>query len=228
MTSCPDTTVESIDIALQPFPEPSFLSDSSGNLVGDASGNLVGDASGNLMGAASGNLTKDQFNKLIENEIKAKRLIDMNSYSAYQLSSRLNREYCYYLKRVVFFDKKYAATGDTAMKEKGNSFKEKMDTMLACINYMEDFLISGNGVTPTESRRPSSWNLLGLTENFGLVENFTQRIEMSDSADIALRKDMLSYSEEKNRAATSLLALYGFLNLTAVGLLIYMYRSKTS
>ena len=100
--------------------------------------------------------------------------------------------------------------------------KRKMDDILASLNYMEIFMQSGNQTTPTESQRPASWNALGLTENFT-----GQRIEgMSDPSNLALRKDMLSYSEEKNRAATSLLALYGFLNLTAVGVLIYIYRSK--
>ena len=44
--------------------------------------------------------------------------------------------------------------------------------------------------------------------------------------DLTLRKEMVEYSVEKNKAATNMLALYGFLNLTAVGLLIYIYRSK--
>jgi hypothetical protein len=108
------------------------------------------------------------------------------------------------------------------MKANSDMITQKMNDMLASINFTEVLMQSGNQTTPTESRPPASWNALGLTENFT-----AQRIEgMSDPSNLALRKDMLSYSEEKNRAATSLLALYGFLNLTAVGLLIYIYRSK--
>lgn len=44
--------------------------------------------------------------------------------------------------------------------------------------------------------------------------------------DLTLRKEMVNYSIEKNKAATNLLALYGFLNLSAIGILIYIYRSK--
>jgi len=202
-TSCPNITVETLDIALQPFPEDSFLKDP-------------------IERNESGNMTETQFSKLVLNEITAKRLIEKNVYSAYQLGSRINREYCYYLKRVVFFDKKYAATGDESMKKKAESAKRKMDDLLASLNYMERFEKSGIQVTPTESQRPLSWKALGLTENFT-----SQRIEgMTDASGVHLRKDMLDYSQEKNRSATSLLALYGFLNLTAVGLLIYIYRSK--
>lgn len=202
-TSCPNITVETLDIALQPFPEDSFLKEP-------------------IERNESGNMTETQFSKLVLNEITAKRLIEKNVYSAYQLGSRINREYCYYLKRVVFFDKKYAATGDESMKKKGESAKRMMDDLLASLNYMERFEKSGIQVTPTESQRPLSWKALDLTENFT-----SQRIEgMTDASGVHLRKDMLDYSQEKNRSATSLLALYGFLNLTAVGLLIYIYRSK--
>jgi hypothetical protein len=202
-TSCPDTTVENLETALQPFPEPSFLTDT-------------------IERDGAGNMTQDQFNKLIANELSAGRLLEQNSFSVYQLGSRLNREFCYYLKRVVFFDKKYASSGNNSMKANSDIMIQKMNDMLASINFTEVLMQSGNQTTPTESRPPASWNALGLTENFT-----AQRIEgMSNPSNLALRKDMLSYSEEKNRAATSLLALYGFLNLTAVGLLIYIYRSK--
>lgn len=202
-TSCPDTTVENLDIALQPFPEPSFLTDT-------------------IERDDAGNMTQDQFNKLIANEISAGRLLEQNSFSVYQLGSRLNREFCYYLKRIVFFDKRYASSGNNSMKENSDIIMQKMNDMLASINFTEVLMQSGNQTTPTESQRPASWNALGLTENFT-----AQRIEgMSDPSNLALRKDMLTYSEEKNRAATSLLALYGFLNLTAIGVLIYIYRSK--
>ena len=202
-TSCPDTTVENLDTALQPFQEDSFLTDT-------------------LERDSAGNMTHNQFIKLIWNEINAGRLIDQNSFSAYQLGSRLNREYCYYLKRLVFYDKRYASTGNATMKANGASMRQKMDDMLASITLMEAFIQSGNQITPTESQRPLSWQKLGLTENFT-----SQRIEgMSDPSDLALRKDMLNYSKDKNRSATSLLALYGFLNLTAVGMLIYIYRSR--
>ena len=202
-TSCPAITIETLNIANQPFPEDSFLKEP-------------------IERDASGNMTQTQFSKLIQNEITAKRLIEQNVYSAYQLGSRINREYCYYLKRVVFFNKRYAGTGDESMKKQGESAKQKMDDLLASLNYMETFTKSGNQTTPTDSQRPLSWKALGLTENFT-----SKRIEgMTDASGVKLRKDMLDYSQEKNRSATSLLALYGFLNLTAVGLLIYIYRSK--
>ena len=41
-----------------------------------------------------------------------------------------------------------------------------------------------------------------------------------------LRKDMMDYGKEKNRAASNLLGVYAFLNLSAIGILIYLFRSK--
>ena len=144
-TSCPDTSVDTLETALQPFQEDSFLTDK-------------------VERDDAGNMTHDQFIKLISNEIDAGRLIDQNTYSAYQLGSRLNREYCYYLKRVVFFDKKYASSGNVIMKSNGETMKQKMDDILASLNFMETFIQSGNQITPTESQPPASWKLLGLSE----------------------------------------------------------------
>jgi hypothetical protein len=195
-TSCPDTTVEDLRTALQPFPEPSFLSETVNH-------------------DSSGNMSPAQFNALIEKEIQANRLQRQNTFSIYSLGSRVNREYCYYLKRLVFFDKQYIITGEGLMRERAATAKQKMDDLLAALVYLESALQNTAQVTPTETQRPLSY------------QNTQPQIEgMKDSTDVALRKDMLSFTEEKNRAANSLLALYGFLNLTAIGLLIYIYRSK--
>jgi hypothetical protein len=205
-TSCPDTTVDDLRTARQPFPEPSFLSTS------DQRKNIRGSTHDSIRDS-SGNIPFSHFKTLLQREIDANRLIRENTYSLYQLGSRINREYCYYLKRVVFYDSQYSKTGAAADRDAGADAKRKMDDLLGCLNYMETYIQTNNQLTPTESQRPLSYQNLG------------QRIEGMTS-DLALRKDMLAYSEEKNRAANSLLALYGFLNLTAIGVLIYIYRSK--
>lgn len=201
-TSCPDTTVDDVRTARQPFPEPSFLSTS------DQRKNTRDSTRD-----SSGNIPFSHFKTLLQREIDANRLIRENTYSLYQLGSRINIEYCYYLKRVVFYDSQYSKTGAAADRDAGADAKRKMDDLLGCLNYMETYIQTNNQLTPTESQRPLSYQNLG------------QRIE-GMTTDLALRKDMLAYSEEKNRAANSLLALYGFLNLTAIGVLIYIYRSK--
>jgi hypothetical protein len=56
-----------------------------------------------------------------------------------------------------------------------------------------------------------------LNENVGVL--------MSKDKESNLRSRQLSYSEEKNAYANQLLAMYGFANLIALGLLFYIYKS---
>jgi hypothetical protein len=52
-----------------------------------------------------------------------------------------------------------------------------------------------------------------------------ERILASENSTADLRKRMVEFSEEKNRSANNLLQLYGALNIIAIGLLLYIYRS---
>ena len=40
-----------------------------------------------------------------------------------------------------------------------------------------------------------------------------------------IRREMMKYSKEKVRATDNLLSLYGFMNILAIGMLVYVYRS---
>lgn len=66
--------------------------------------------------------------------------------------------------------------------------------------------------------------LKSISDNVSTLEK--NRKDLS-SADVGsrLKARMLEYSEEKNAYANQMLALYGFANLIAVGLLFYIYRS---
>jgi hypothetical protein len=55
--------------------------------------------------------------------------------------------------------------------------------------------------------------------------NTNMNILMSKDKESGLRSRQLSFSEEKNAYANQLLAMYGFANLIALGLLFYIYKS---
>lgn len=159
-----------------------------------------------------GLLSEKQFTILLDNAYTKGGYIKYNAYSFYELGSSINREYCYSLERYTFFEKLYIHTNNPEYKSKADRFNQRVIDLLACIEYMEKLHITGKDsdmVSPTGSMAPLSSR---------------QRVE--NMQDLALRTDMMEYSVEKNRSARNLLALYGFLNLTAVGLLIYIYRSK--
>jgi hypothetical protein len=52
-----------------------------------------------------------------------------------------------------------------------------------------------------------------------------QKVIRSNQAPAALYKQMVRYSEEKTRRSDQLLHLYTFLNVVALGLLVYVYKA---
>lgn len=55
-----------------------------------------------------------------------------------------------------------------------------------------------------------------------------QKILTSGKDNTILYKEMERYSQQKNRYSNNMLMLYSFLNITALGLLFYVYRSSSS
>jgi CRISPR/Cas system CMR-associated protein Cmr1 (group 7 of RAMP superfamily) len=67
-----------------------------------------------------------------------------------------------------------------------------------------------------------------LNENISAVFGSLKRqsdILNKEHGEAELRQRMVEYTQEKNRSTNSLLQLYGVLNIVAVGLLLYIYRS---
>lgn len=52
------------------------------------------------------------------------------------------------------------------------------------------------------------------------------KILSSQSAATNLNKEMVKFTEKKNKYTNNLLNLYGFMNIIALGLLVYVYRSS--
>ena len=52
------------------------------------------------------------------------------------------------------------------------------------------------------------------------------QIISSSEAVTKIKKEMVKYSEEKARYTDNLLKLYSFLNVVALGLLVYVYRAS--
>jgi NADH:ubiquinone oxidoreductase subunit C len=48
----------------------------------------------------------------------------------------------------------------------------------------------------------------------------------SENLDTDLKAAMVDYTTEKNSASRNMMAIYGFLNIVAVGMLVYLYRSS--
>ena len=195
--SCPSHSVEDVEAANMPFDGNSFLTPY-------------------IKRASDGVLSRQQFLVLLDNKKKTGDYIKYNAYSFYQLASNINREYCYYLERFIFYQKEFIHTHNSDYKDTAILMEQKMKDLLTCIDFMEELQKAGDDsfmVSPTSDRSTLS---------------SSQRLDVGEGMNdyTALRNDMLEYSLEKNRSAQSLLSVYGFLNLTAIALLIYIYRTK--
>lgn len=171
---------------------------------------------------AKGILTEEQFKKLLETAAVQGKFLPQNEFSFRELMDSVEREYCYSLRRYVYYkklgienllNKRPIGENETLAKE----FQQKTYDLLTCLQYFNKINEERTSLKPTASQTPYSWQILQRN-------NVPKQIE--SMADLELRKDMVESTKEKNRSASTLLGVYAFLNLTAVGLLIYILRQK--
>jgi hypothetical protein len=83
-----------------------------------------------------------------------------------------------------------------------------------------------DGIQSTASEFIEGWQNTQSIPNMSYIttiEGLQNDMGALDSKSyVGLKKHMVEVSEEKNRVASSYLGLYGFLNLVAIGLLIYV------
>jgi hypothetical protein len=82
-------------------------------------------------------------------------------------------------------------------------------SMLASSQQMEDKINQFNTTVQDQQQKLENQN----------------RIISSNEATMKIRKEMVKYTEEKARRSDNLLKLYSFLNIIAVGLLVYVYKA---
>ena len=186
----------------------------------------------------SGNLTKAGFTKLLEKAKSEKKYIDQNAFSFQQMVDTVQREFCFINQQYLYLLREYTKTPTPKLKSQTQEKNQSIQDLLSVLVYLDDMTKKGGDSTmvkPTEEQTPYSAKNLAPIETFQDFGNkYTElKVELQEqmkdlTADelVELRKDMVDYSKEKNRAATNLLGVYAFLNLTAIGLLIYIFRSK--
>ncbi len=149
---------------------------------------------------------------------------------------KLQQEYCFYYFRYKYcletlFDKLVNTSKNTTLSEADKSdiqskldrakqFNEKLNDLIQITNYISQ-------KRAAEMRQQNSEvNMLNsnIASTFETLQQHKKLLEGETSIQ-DLRKRMVEFSEEKNRSATNLLSLYGFLNLVAIGLLFYISRS---
>lgn len=190
---------------------------------------------------ANGMLSQATINQLITG-LKNSKVIpsatqaDVDAYSANRdkFVSNVSAEYCFYMTRYKYtltklFTAVRTAYGTPTDANKANvaqwlestkTFNQKLNDFIQIVTA-----ISGDMLT-TSDRLQTELAALNkeLGEQRGKLEE-QNKIIMSNDAITKIQKQMVRYSEEKGRRTDNLLNMYSFLNIFALGLLVYVYKA---
>jgi hypothetical protein len=145
-------------------------------------------------------------------------------------------EFCFNYKRYKFslqnlFDTIVSTSQGTTLTDdqkteiqsklnKAKDFNTKLNDIIQITNF-----IAKKRATEMEGQNTQINNLnTSISALFKGLHDQNQMLKSQDAL-VQIRKRMVEYTMEKNNSASNLLALYGFLNIVAIGLLIHSYRA---
>jgi hypothetical protein len=150
------------------------------------------------------------------------------------LLANIKAEYCFYYSRYTYaLSKLFSAVNasyltsstdnDAALtryRDYAKKLNQKLNDMVQIVNGISKAML-------TSSREVlNSMNTLNM-ELSGQSAKLNEQNSIISSAEVTtkLKKQMVKYTEEKGRRTDNLLQLYSFLNVVAVGLLVYIYMA---
>jgi hypothetical protein len=147
----------------------------------------------------------------------------------------IKKEYCYYQNRYSFMLKEFlrnaisTSTASTADKQKACVIY--LNSVLNQILQVYEGLINSRNTTIATYYSNSDMNVNSLNQDVtNSRESLKSQSDILKNANLATEAQsaMIDYSIEKNQSSRNLLAIYGFMNLVAASLIIYLYRSTNA
>lgn len=137
------------------------------------------------------------------------------------LITSIKSEYCFYYKRYMFALSQLltlAATTGTAMGTGTtyDSYKQnatRINSLLTQIVVILQYVSSLSG------------SPIDLNSVHGDLINHMRKLQ-DNEMEINAKSAMIDYTLEKNASSRNLLAIYGFMNIVAIGMLVYVYRAS--
>ena len=151
-----------------------------------------------------------------------------------KIRSAIKAEYCYYYNRYEFMLNLYLTNeaSETAA-DNANALKQKdctmyLNSVLNQILQMYQGLINSRNSKIAEYYTNTGMNINSLNEDVNRSRESLQSqstILKNQNLKSDIQSAMVEYSIEKNQSSRNLLVIYGFMNLVAAGLIVYLYRS---
>ena len=173
-----------------------------------------------------GNLTLDALTMVVDG-LKSRGINPMDETTNKKIRQdlgiflcKLNNQYQFLLKELLV----KLQNNEDVKKEFLYTIKEKNKTMQDVINtsgYLQGILAYNPSKVFIEGWQNTDSTM--TSENHPTIAKLQAEMNSLDSKSyLELRKHMIDMTEQKNRMASNNLGLYGFLNLVAIGLLIYV------
>jgi len=218
----------------------SSLTDSELN-QGFANGLLPSTPNGSSDRDGNGMLTANAVSSILQtlktsNVIPVATATNAEAYVARQtvFLTNVKAEYCFYDSRYKFcLEKLFSAVRQGYQ----NNSREAQALVQKYLDLTQRFNQRVNDLTQimnaiTEDGLRASNNISQDIKDFNekIQQQKNKLIEQRDlisssQATTTIRKQMVKYTEEKARRSDNLLKMYGFLNIVALGLLVYIYRA---
>jgi hypothetical protein len=174
------------------------------------------------------NLTSDALTMIIDG-LKSRGVDPTDADTKKELTTDLglllcsvNQQYQFLLKELG----KRVAAGKQVEKEFVDNIHGKNLFMADILNVSRH--INGLAVYDSSSSFIEGWqNMTSTPSNRNSVEGFLiglthDRSMLESKSYLELQKQMVTVSAEKNKSVSNTLGMYGFLNLVAIGLIIYV------
>jgi hypothetical protein len=144
-------------------------------------------------------------------------------------------EYAYYYERymyalTVLFNKISATYNNPSTSTSKNEIQQALDKVVFFNTKLNDILsivqvVSNNMHANVISSTAEVTDMMKMMlENKEKMEEQNKMIR-SNQASANVRKEMVKYTEEKSRYNDNLLKIYSFLNIVALGVLLYVYKA---
>jgi len=156
--------------------------------------------------------------------------------SAAALRANIGSEYCFYYKRYMYALQKVLLLAATSgMNLAGNAdYNSKKKVAQDLNSKLNQLLQIMQGLV--NARTQSLNTYYGTTTGVNAVnqdldnarKSLVEHMDklQSNNMEMDVRSSMIDYTLEKNSSSRNLLAIYGFMNIVAVGLLFYLYKSS--
>lgn len=151
------------------------------------------------------------------------------SSKAAALRANITNEYCFYYVRYIWTIQKILADAtnsssavDPAMKEGAQTLNNKLNTILLVMKTLVNSRL--NTLNTYYGEKGVNKLNADLDDTRSKLMAHSEKLQKNDmQSDI--QSAMIDYSLEKNSSSRNLLAVYGFMNIVAVGLLFYLYKN---